>query len=152
MGRLASNGSQFSGLSLDPSNPGGTPNANGRFNQKLRQHLCLQYGRTAIIGSDCWKFYSEAIGHVPIWSPTIVLRLKIGITLISPVSLSLSYPACSSPDHLGPLHPFRNEAPLFPWSGPLTSRRSSNGSSYSRHGHCAGQPREETCEVQQSAT
>ena len=42
-------------------------------------------------------------------------------------------------DHLGHLHLCCKEAPLLPWSGPLESRRSSNGSSYSRHGHCAGQ-------------
>lgn len=161
MGLLAFNGSQFSGLvpcrgpsTLEPSL---LPWRNSERERQVQpkssgQHLCLQYYPTAIIGSYCGNFHSEAIGHVPIWSPTILLGLEIRITLTSFTTLSLSHPTCNSPDHLSPFHLFCNEAPLFPWSGPLESRRSSNGSSYSRHGHCAGQPREEACEVQQSAT
>lgn len=98
------------------------------------QQLCLQYCHYRILLS---KFFVPS--HWTRTNPVTdyLLGLEIRITLLS-VTVSFTS-LVHSLDRLSLLSLFCNEAPRFPWSGPLSSRRSSNGSSYSCYGHCAGQ-------------
>ena len=93
MGRLASNGSQFSGLSLDPATLAAAlaelrTRTAGSTKSSVDTSAYSTTVLTAIIGSYCVIIYSEAIGHVPIQSPTILLRLEINIT---PTSFTESF-------------------------------------------------------------